>query len=142
MNAPATKTVPADPRPARGGYLLHAWLLMALATLLCAAIEWDYILATHFAFLRVDGLAGGMAGCIGAAACLGGAMHFLDLALPGTRWFWRVLLLSQKRLLMIAQLLVMAMCVLAAGLMVFHKDIPGSEPWVTNPAYFSVNARG
>ena len=116
----------------RGTSLLNVWTLIALAALLAAAMQWDYILSCRYDFLRIDCIAAGIAGGIGAAACLGGAMHFTALAPPGTWWLWKLLLLVQKRLLMIAQLLVMAVCVFAAGLIVFHMDIPGSQAALQN----------
>ena len=133
QSATTSPTAPAAEHPVSSGdSLLHVWTLMALAALLAAAVQWDYILSCHFDFLRIDCIAAGIAGGIGMAICIGGAMHFLDRAIPGAWWLWKFLLLVQKRLLMIAQLVVMGLCVYAAGLIAFHKDVPGSEAALSN----------
>ena len=72
----------------------------------------------------------------GIAFCFGAAMHYLDAALDfrraagaGLTWYWRALLLIQKRILMIGQLAAAALVVGVLGLLVFNEPIPSLWTW-------------
>ena len=102
--------------------------MIALAILLAAAMQHDYLIARECGFLRIDCLVAAIAGGAGAAFCLGGAMHYLDLALAGgVAWYLRAVFVVQKRILMVAQMAAAGLVVGALGLMIFHEPIPDSE---------------
>jgi hypothetical protein len=114
-------------KPTLNQSLSRAWLMIGFAVLLVVATRHAYFLALSNPFLRTDCLVAGIISGAGMAFSLGGAMHYLDSALAaGPRWYWSLLLIAEKRLLLIGQILAMALAVLSAGLMIFHAPIPGA----------------
>ena len=109
------------------GYLLTSWALTSLGILILAVAAWDYSQAVQYDFLRLQVLIGWMAAGIGATACLGGAMIFVDRAVAERRraWYARLALAAQQRALMLGQFITMALALLAAYLLIFGYPIPG-----------------
>jgi hypothetical protein len=120
-------TTPAISKLTFAGSQRRALLMIGLALVLAWAADHAYHLAQSNPFLRIDSLVAGIVSTVGIAACLGGAMHYLDSALATKpRWHWSILVAAEKRALMIGQIVAMALAVMAAGLMIFHAPIPGA----------------
>lgn len=108
--------------------VVRCWLMISMALLILSVVLWDFRLGQQYDFLRADCLVAGVAAGVGATACLGGAMHFLDVALAGgVAWYWRILFKLNQRLLMLGQLLAIGIAVGAVGLAIFDKPIPGPD---------------
>ena len=112
--------------------LLHCWLMIGLGLMLVGAAIRDYRYLQVWDFLRVHFIVAEIIAGVGIAFCFGGAMHYLDLVLAYRRatgaklaWYWRVLLVLQKRLLMIFQLAAAALVIGLIGLIIFDVPIPG-----------------
>jgi hypothetical protein len=131
-------TVPTDSGNSGGerarliSHLLHGWLVIGLGLMLVGAAFRDYRLAQTFPFLRVQFLVAEIVAGAGIAWCFGGAMHFVDLALEyrratgeRLRWYWRLLLVVQKRLLLLAQFAAAALVVGLIVAIIFGWRIPG-----------------
>ncbi len=129
---PLAETCHGQPGNMLPSNMLNVWLLTAFAILLGVAVQWDYILARYCESVdadRLNSLVGGIIAALDAAACIGGAMHFLDRRIAtGISWPARWLLLLQKRIYMFAQLAAAGLAVYAASLMIFHKPVPNPLP--------------
>jgi hypothetical protein len=113
-------------------YLLHCWLMIALGVILAAAVVQDYRLLQTYTYLKARILVAEIVAGAGVAFCFGGAMHYLDLALAYRRatgerlaWYWRLLLVVQKRVLVLVQLAGAAVVVTVLGIVIFDWKIPG-----------------
>ena len=123
--------IPAAGASAAGGRteaMLRCWLMTALGLLLAAVALWDFRQGREFGFLRVPVLVSEIVAGAGIASCFGGAMYYVDIALGAgasmVRWYWRVLLGAQKRVLLVGQLAAAAIIVLSLGAIIFNKQIP------------------
>ncbi len=129
-------------------HLLRCWLLIGLGLLLVGAALRDYHIGGEFEFLRTQCLVAEIVAGVGMAFCWGGAMHYLDAALlcrtPSggvLPWFWRVVFLAQKRLLMVGQLAAMALVVAALAAFIFDKNIPGPDGMVLERGWSPAKTR-
>lgn len=129
-----TGDMPAVPAKKLFDQVAHGWLMTALGLLLAGVALHDFRLGQEFEFLRVQCLVAEIVAGAGMAVCFGGAMHYLDGALGcrgagggRVRWYWRVVLVVQKRVLMAGQLGAAAMVVLAVGAIIFDKPIMGAD---------------
>ena len=125
-------SVTGGEREKLANYLLHCWLVTGLGLMLVGAAARDYRLVQTFQFLRVQFLVAEIVAGTGIAWCFGGAMHFVDLMLEHRRatgerlrWYWRVLLVLQMRVLLVVQLAAAALVVGVIGIVVFGSRIPG-----------------
>ncbi len=121
-------TQSASSSPAAPPQLLHAALVASLGILLLAIAFWDFRLAQEDEFLRTNVLVSEIAAGVAAAVCFGGAIHYINSALTiRLHWFFRIPLFAKTRLLMLLQLGAMGLAVYAAGLVILHEPIPGSD---------------
>jgi hypothetical protein len=111
--------------------VLQSWLMTVLGLILVGVAIRDYSVARTHVFLRVHCLVAEIVAGAGIAFCFGGAMHYLDVALAGrtakgTRaaWYWRVLLVLQKRLLLVGQLAATALIVVVLVVIVLKVPLP------------------
>jgi len=124
--APSPGTLPLTPAPATARqHLLNNWLMIAFSVALAAAALADYRAFQISPSMKVQCLIAGIAAGVGMVFTLGGAMHYGDLLLA-TRpaWYWRWLLITQRRLLMLAQLAATALFLAILAAMIFDLKIP------------------
>ena len=116
----------------RFGALLNCWMLIAFAAAIAGAAFYDYRIVQEFAGFRTICLVAGIAAGVGIAFCLGGAMHYIDLALHAelpARYSWpmRALLICKKRILLIAQLAGAGLALACLAAFAFDLDVPGPD---------------
>ncbi|HEY4329160.1 MAG TPA: hypothetical protein VGN88_05440 [Phycisphaerae bacterium] len=138
LSPPATTTAsPADNTPQKihaaitlTDSILRCWLMMGLGLFGVGAMFRDFQIAQEFEFLRTPCLLAEMIAGSTVAFCFGAAMHYLDTARAANSnlgWFWRFLLATQKRVLLICQIGAMGMALFACALMLFGEKIPGPD---------------
>jgi hypothetical protein len=125
MTSP-TQFEPTVTRFTRRAAFLCVFLIFCAALILLAAY-YAWQTALHVDWLRTECLVACLVAGIGSTACLAGAMHFLDLPLQGgkVRWYLRLRLLLNKRLLFAAELATTALALAAAFILIFNLKIPG-----------------
>jgi hypothetical protein len=130
----ADSVVTGGEREKLASHLLHCWLVTGLGLILVGAAIRDYRLVQTFGFLRVQFLVAEIVAGAGIAWCFGGAMHFVDLMLEyrretgeRLRWYWRLLLVVLKRVLLMVQLAAAALAVGLIGIVIFGARIPGVD---------------
>ena len=125
----AKSASPSSPQSPKSS-LLNCWMMISFAAAIGGAAFLDYRIVQEFAFLRTACLVAGIAAGVGATFCLGGAMHYVDeiLATPAKpAWYWRWLLVTQRRLLMFGQLAATALVLWIVATFIFNLKIPGPD---------------
>jgi len=108
--------------------LLHSALLGSLGLLLLVVCYWNFRAVHEYEFLRTNVLVAEIAAGVGAAACFGGSIHFINVALTAPlRWFARLPLFIEIRAILLLQLVAAGIVVGSFGLMIFQARIPGPD---------------
>ena len=128
----AAKISGDDEVPSRRQLFLNCWLMMALGALLCGAAFQNYRDLQEYGFMRTNCMVAAVAAGIGIAFAFGGAMHYADLLLAHDaarrpHFLLRVLLVIQKRLLLILQLAAAALVLGALAAVMFDMNISGPD---------------
>jgi len=104
-------------------------LMLGFAGALLGALAWAYAVMRVDSIARADCLIAVIVAAIGAVVCLAGAMHYLDEPMMGAvpPWPVRWALKVNKRIIMLAQLAVMALAIAAAYALIFGFKVPGVD---------------